>query len=72
MSIKQEDLIWLKSVQHDLRDFSYQLNGKKSKCDTCSLNRWDNIEEGQVQIAARSALTRITKLKSLVEETLSS
>lgn len=72
MPIKHEDLIWLDSVQHDLQDFSYHLNGKKSKCSCCSLNRWENIEEGQLQIAARSALTKITRLRGLVEEALKS
>jgi len=72
MPIKHEDLIWLDSVQHDLQDFAYQLNGKKSKCSCCSLNRWENIEEGQLQIAARSALTKITRLRGLVEEALKS
>ena len=72
MPIKHEDLIWLDNVQHDLQDFAYHLNGKKSKCSGCSLNRWENIEEGQLQIAARSALTKITRLRGLVEEALKS
>jgi len=70
MPIKHEDLIWLDSVQQDLKDFSYQLNGRTSKCSCCSLNKWENIQEGKLQLVAQSAVTKITKLRSLTKELL--
>ena len=70
MSLKRADLTWLNQIERDLKDFAYQLNGKKSQCDSCSLNKWDNKLEGQVQIAAQSTITKVARLRALIEKEL--
>ena len=68
MHIHKSDIDWIASVRSDLNDVANQLNGTKTQCDCCSLMKWENYDQGMVQLAAQSAVTKVGKLKSLMEE----
>ena len=68
MRILESDINWIAGVKSDVNDFAEELNGAKTKCDCCSLMKWDNKDEGMLQLAAQSAVTKLAKLKSLMED----
>ena len=67
MRILESDLVWITDIRSELNDFTKQLNSAKTKCDCCSLMKWEDKDQGQVQLAAQSAATKVGKLKSLME-----
>jgi hypothetical protein len=68
MRILESDLVWITDIRSEINDFASQLNGVKTKCDCCSLMKWDDFEQGIIQLAAQSAATKLAKLKSLMED----
>ena len=68
MRILKSDIDWITGIKSDVDDFAEQLNGTKTKCDCCSLMKWDDFQQGVIQVAAQSAATKLAKLKSLMEE----
>ena len=68
MHIHKSDIDWIASVRSDLNDFANQLDGTKTQCDCCSLMKWENYDQGMVKLAAQSAVTKVGKLRSLMEE----
>ena len=64
----ENDLAWITNIRSDLNDFAKQLNGTKTKCDCCSLMKWDDFDQGVLQLAVQSAATKVSKLKSLMED----
>ena len=68
MHIHKSDIDWIVSVRSDLNSFVNQLNGTKTQCDCCSLMKWEDYDQGMVQLAAQSAVTKVGKLRSLMEE----
>ena len=68
MRILKSDINWITDIRLDVDDFAKQLNGTKTKCDCCSLMKWDDFQQGVIQVAAQSAATKLAKLKSLMED----
>jgi len=68
MRILKSDIDWITGIKSDVDDFAEQLNGTKTKCDCCSLMKWDDFQQGVIQVAAQSAATKLAKLKSLMED----
>jgi|TARA_R110000751_G_scaffold27706_1_gene73018 hypothetical protein len=68
MRILESDISWIADIRLDVDDFASQLNGTKTKCDCCSLMKWDDFQQGVIQVAAQSAATKLAKLKSLMED----
>ena len=68
MRILKSDINWITDIRLDVDDFAEQLNGTKTKCDCCSLMKWDDFQQGVIQVAAQSAATKLAKLKSLMED----
>ena len=68
MRILESDIDWITDIKSDVDDFASQLNGAKTKCDCCSLMKWDDFQQGVIQVAAQSAATKLAKLKSLMED----
>ena len=66
------DLEWITDIKVELNNFANELNGTKTKCDCCSLMKWDDFDQGVLQLAAQSAVTRLDKLGSLMEEQIKS
>jgi hypothetical protein len=64
----ENDLAWITNIRSDLNDFAKQLNGTKTKCDCCSLMKWDDFDQGVLQIATQTVVTKLAKLKSLMED----
>jgi hypothetical protein len=61
------DLEWITDIHVELNNFANELNGAKTKCDCCSLMKWDDFDQGVLQLAAQSAVTKLAKIKSLME-----
>ena len=68
MHIHESDLRWITDIRLELNNFANELDGTKTKCDCCSLMKWDDKDEGMLQLAAQSAVTKLAKLKSLMED----
>ena len=68
MRIVKSDLEWVTDIQSELNEFASQLDGTKTKCDCCSLMKWDDFDQGVLQLAVQSAATKVGKLKSLMED----
>ena len=68
MRIIESDLVWVTDIQSELNEFASQLDGTKTKCDCCSLMKWDDFDQGVLQLAVQSAATKVGKLKSLMED----
>jgi hypothetical protein len=68
MHIIEGDLEWVTDIQSELNDFASELNGTKTKCNCCSLMKWDDFQQGVIQVAAQSAVTKLARLKSLMED----
>jgi len=66
------DLEWITDIKVELNNFANELNGTKTKCDCCSLMKWDDFDQGVLKLAAQSAVTRLDKLGSLMEEQIKS
>jgi len=67
MHIVESDLEWVTDIQSELNEFASQLNGEKTKCDCCSLMKWDDYDQGMLQLSVQSTATKVGKLKSLME-----
>ena len=67
MRITESDLGWVTDIQSELNEFASELNGEKTKCDCCSLMKWDDFDQGVLQLSVQSAATKVGKLKSLME-----
>ena len=65
MKLLKSDIDWATSIVSEIEEFASQLNDTKSKCDCCSLKKYDNYDEGMVKLAAQSAVTKVNKLMSL-------
>jgi hypothetical protein len=68
MRITKSDLVWIADLQVELNEFASELNGAKTKCECCTLMKWDDFDQGVLQLAAQSAATKASKLKSLMED----
>ena len=68
MRILESDLRWITDIISELNNFADELDGTKTKCDCCSLMKWDDFDQGILQLAAQSAITKLVKLKSLTED----
>jgi len=68
MRIVKSDLEWVTDIQSELNEFASQLNGAKTKCECCTLMKWDDFDQGVLQLAVQSAATKVGKLKSLMED----
>ena len=68
MLILKSDLDWVTELRSELNDFANELNSAKTKCDCCSLMKWDDFQQGIMQVTAQSAVTKLVKLKSLMED----
>tara|TARA_R110000824_G_scaffold178708_1_gene358530 strand:- start:151 stop:381 length:231 start_codon:yes stop_codon:yes gene_type:complete len=68
MPTLKNDLEWITDIQVELNNFANELNGAKTKCDCCSLMKWDDFDQGVLQLAAQSAVTKLAKIKSLMEQ----
>ena len=68
MRIIESDLVWVTDIQSELNEFASQLNGAKTKCECCTLMKWDDFDQGVLQLAVQSAATKVCKLKSLMED----
>ena len=68
MHIHESDLRWITDIRLELDNFANELDGTKTKCDCCSLMKWDDKDEGMLQLTAQSAVTKLAKLKSLMED----
>ena len=68
MRIIESDLVWVTDIQSELNEFASQLNGAKTKCECCTLMKWDDFDQGVLQLAVQSAATKVGKLKSLMED----
>ncbi len=68
MRIIESDLVWVTDIQSELNEFASQLNGTKTKCECCTLMKWDDFDQGVLQLAVQSAATKVGKLKSLMED----
>jgi len=68
MHIIKSDLVWVTEIQSELNEFADQLNGTKTKCECCTLMKWDDFDQGVLQLAVQSAATKVGKLKSLMED----
>jgi hypothetical protein len=68
MRILESDLRWITDIRSELNNFASELNGVKTKCECCSLMKWDDFDQGVLQLAVQSAVTKLTKLKSLMED----
>ena len=68
MRIVESDLEWVTDIRSELNNFANELNGAKTKCECCSLMKWDDFQQGVIQVAAQSAATKLAKLKSLMED----
>ena len=66
MKILKSDIDWVTSIVSELDEFATALDATKSECDCCSLKKYDNYDEGMIQLAAQSAVTKATKLRSLM------
>jgi len=64
----ENDLAWITNIRSDLNDFAKQLNGTKTKCDCCSLMKWDDFGQGVLQVSVQTVVSKLTKLKSLMED----
>ena len=43
------DLEWITDIHVELNNFANELNGAKTKCDCCSLLKWDDFDQGVLQ-----------------------
>jgi len=68
MHIIKSDLVWVTEIQSELNEFADQLNGTKTKCECCTLMKWDDFDQGVLQLAVQSAATKVGKLKLLMED----
>jgi hypothetical protein len=68
MHIHESDLRWITDIRLELNNFADELDGTKTRCDCCSLMKWDNKDQGMLQLAAQSAVTKLAKVKSLMED----
>jgi len=68
MRILESDLRWITDIISELNNFANELNGTKTRCDCCSLMKWDDFDQGILQLAAQSAVTKLVKLKSLTKD----
>ncbi len=68
MRILESDLRWITDIRSELNNFANELDGTKTKCDCCSLMKWDDFQQGIMQVTAQSAATKLVKLKSLMED----
>jgi hypothetical protein len=68
MHIHESDLRWITDIRLELNNFADELDGTKTRCDCCSLMKWDNKDQGMLQLAAQSAVTKLAKIKSLMED----
>ena len=68
MHIIKSDLVWVTDIQSELNEFASQLNGAKTKCECCTLMKWDDFDQGVLQLAVQSAATKVGKLKLLMED----
>ena len=68
MHIHESDLRWITDIRLELDNFANELDGTKTKCECCSLMKWDDKDEGMLQLAAQGAVTKLAKLKSLMED----
>ena len=68
MHIHESDLRWITDIRLELDNFANELDGTKTKCECCSLMKWDDKDEGMLQLTAQSAVTKLAKLKSLMED----
>ena len=68
MRILESDLRWITDIRLELNNFADELDGTKTRCDCCSLMKWDDFQQGVIQIAAQSAATKLAKLRSLMED----
>ena len=62
------DLEWITDIHGELNNFANEINGAKTRCDCCSLLKWDDFDQGVLKLAAQSAVTKLAKLKSLMEQ----
>ncbi len=67
MRIVKSDLEWVTGIQSELNEFASELNGAKTECDCCSLMKWDDYDQGMLQLSVQSTATKVGKLKSLME-----
>ena len=67
MHIHESDLRWITDIRLELNNFADELDGTKTRCDCCSLMKWDDKDQGMLQLAAQSAVTKLAKIKSLME-----
>ena len=67
MHIHESDLRWITDIRLELNNFADELDGTKTRCDCCSLMKWDDFDQGVLQLAAQSAVTKLAKIKSLME-----
>jgi len=68
MHIHESDLRWITDIRLELNNFADELDGTKTRCDCCSLMKWDDKDQGMLQLAAQSAVTKLGKVKSLMED----
>ena len=68
MRILESDLRWITDIRLELNNFANELDGTKTRCDCCSLMKWDDKNQGVLQLAAQSAVTKLAKIKSLMED----
>ena len=68
MRITKSDLEWVTDIQLELNEFASELNGAKTKCECCTLMKWDDFDQGVLQLAVQSAANKTGKLKSLMED----
>ena len=68
MHIHESDLRWITDIRLELNNFADELDGTKTRCDCCSLMKWDDKNQGMLQLAAQSAVTKLAKIKSLMEQ----
>lgn len=67
MKLLKSDIDWATSIVSEIEEFASQLDDTRSRCDCCSLKKYDNYDEGMVKLAAQSAVTKVNKLKSLIK-----
>ena len=68
MHIHESALRWITDIRLELNNFANELDSTKTRCDCCSLMKWDDKDQGMLQLAAQSAVTKLAKVKSLMED----
>ena len=66
MRILESDLRWITDIRSELNNFASELNGEKTKCDCCTLMKWDDYDQGILQLSVQSTANKVGKLKSLM------